>query len=559
MRVTIAQINTTNGDYESNVARIIGAIEQAKKDASDLIVFPEVTIQGYTSLDWFLDPDVVRTALDPLNKVIEATEGLTAIVGTVRPSDQITGRKLYNSAAVISGRKLLGFADKTLLPEYDVFDDPRYFEPGRERKLFNLDDCKLGVTVCEDFWNDKTFWKRRLYDKDPADELIQMGANLLVSLNASPFNKGKMGRRCEMVSHRAKAAGLPIVFVNLVGGNDGVIFDGSSIVADRNGRVILQAPPFEEFVGTVDLDCDVADTGCLPGDDIETVRQALVLGIQDYARKNGFAGALFGLSGGIDSAVVAALACDALSPANVLAVMMPSPYSSAGSIEDSIELGRRLGVSVIERPITAAYQSLRNELGLSEPKAGSNSHAVENLQSRLRGNILMTISNAEGRLLLSTGNKSELALGYCTLYGDTNGGLAVIGDVLKTEVYELARLYNREREVIPQSIIDKRPSAELAPEQFDDQSLPPYDKLDPILELYFEQKASPEEIIAAGHDLELVYDILNRVESPANEFKRRQLPPTLIISRNAIGIGRRRPVTHHYRRQPPSVARGAQK
>jgi NAD+ synthase (glutamine-hydrolysing) len=559
MRVTIAQINTTNGEYEGNVARILGAIEQAKKDAADLIVFPEVTIQGYTSLDWFLDPDVVRTALDPLNKIIEATEGLTAIVGTVRPSDQTTGRKLYNSAAVIRNQKLLGFADKTLLPEYDVFDDPRYFEPGRERRLFNLDDCKLGVTVCEDFWNDKTFWKQRLYANDPADELIQMGANLLVSMNASPFNKGKMSVRRQMVSHRAKASGLPIVFVNLVGGNDGVIFDGSSIVADRNGQIILQAPPFEEFVGTVDLDCGVADTRCLPGDDIETVRQALVLGMRDYARKNGFTGALFGLSGGIDSAVVAALACEALSPANVLAVMMPSPYSSTGSIEDSIELGRRLGVSVIERPITAAYQSLRNELGLPEPKAGSNSHAVENLQSRLRGNILMTISNAEGRLLLSTGNKSELALGYCTLYGDTNGGLAVIGDVLKTEVYELARWYNRERELIPKSIIDKRPSAELAPEQFDDQSLPPYDKLDPILELYFEQKASPEAIIAAGHDLELVYDILNRVESPANEFKRRQLPPTLIISRNAIGIGRRRPVTHHYHRQPSPVARGAQK
>ena len=557
MRVTIAQINTTNGDYEGNVARILGAIEQATKDSSDLIVFPEVTVQGYTSLDWFLDPDVVRTALDPLNQIIEATAGLTAIVGTVRPSDQPTGRKLYNSAAVIRNRKLIGFADKTLLPEYDVFDDPRYFEPGRERKLFSLDDCKLGVTVCEDFWNDKTFWKQRLYDNDPADELIQMGANLLVSLNASPFNKGKLGRRCEMVSHRARAAGLPIVFVNLIGGNDGVIFDGSSIVADRKGKILLQAPPFEEFVGTVDLDCGVADTRCLPGDDIETVRQALVLGIRDYARKNGFTGALFGLSGGIDSAVVAALACEALSPANVLAVMMPSPYSSAGSIEDSIELGRRLGIQVIERPITAAYQSLRNELGLSEPKAGTNSHAVENLQSRLRGNILMTISNAEGRLLLSTGNKSELAIGYCTLYGDTNGGLAVIGDVLKTEVYELARLYNRERELIPQSIIDKRPAAELAPEQFDDQSLPPYDKLDPILELYFERKASPEAIVAAGHDLELVYDILNRVESPANEFKRRQLPPTLIISRNAIGIGRRRPVTHHYRRQPKLEKAGA--
>ena len=550
MRVTIGQVNTTNGDCTGNTARILGAIAQAKKDHSDLVVFPEVTIQGYTSLDWFLDSDVVRSSLDQLDEIIEATEGLTAIVGTVRPSDQPTGRKLYNSAAVIRNRKLIGFADKTLLPEYDVFDDPRYFEPARERRLFSLDECKLGIAVCEDFWNDKTFWKQRLYTSDPADELIQMGANLLVSINASPFNKGKMGRRCEMVSHRAKSAGVPIVFVNLVGGNDGVIFDGSSIVADAHGKIILQAPPFEEFVGTIDLDCGVPDTRCLPGDDIETVRQALVLGVRDYARKNEFTGALFGLSGGIDSAVVAALACEALSPQNVLAVMMPSPYSSRGSIEDSIELGRRLGVEIIERPITAAYHSLRNELGLPEPKPGSSSHAAENLQSRLRGNILMTISNAEKRLLLSTGNKSELALGYCTLYGDTNGGLAVIGDVLKTEVYELARLYNREREIIPQSIIDKRPSAELAPEQFDDQTLPPYDKLDPILELYFEKKESPEEIISEGHDSDLVYDILNRVESPANEFKRRQLPPTLIISRNAIGIGRRRPVTHRYRRQP---------
>ena len=560
MRVTVAQINTTNGDCEGNVARILSAIEQAKKDRADLVVFPEVTIHGYTSLDWFLDADVVRSALDPLDTIIEATEGLTAIVGTVRPSDQPTGRKLYNSAAVIRNRTLLGFADKTLLPEYDVFDDPRYFEPARERRLFKLDDRSLGVAVCEDFWNDKTFWKQRLYPNDPAAELIEMGANLLVSINASPFNKGKMRRRCEMVSHRAKTAGLPIIFVNLIGGIDGVIFDGSSIVADADGKIILQAPPFEEFVGTIELDSGVPDTRCLPGDDIETVRAALVLGIRDYAHKNRFDRAVFGLSGGIDSAVVAALACEALGPENVLAVTMPSPYSSRESIEDSIDLSRGLGMKIIEKPIINAFNTLRNELGLPDASTTNDraiENAVENLQSRLRGNILMTISNAENRLLLSTGNKSELALGYCTLYGDTNGGLAVIGDVLKTEVYELAGAYNRESEIIPAAIITKRPSAELAPDQFDDQSLPPYDTLDPILELYFEQKSSPEEIIAAGHDATLVYDILNRVESPANEFKRRQLPPTLIISRNAIGIGRRRPVTHRYRRDRKSSCAGA--
>jgi NAD+ synthase (glutamine-hydrolysing) len=550
MRVTIGQINTTNGDYEGNAARIIRAIEQAKSDRSDLVVLPEVCVQGYTSLDWFLDRDVVRCVLKPLDRIIAAAEGVTAIVGTVRPSEQPTGRKLYNSAAIIRDRKLLGFADKTLLPEYDVFDDPRYFEPARERHLFAVEDCKLGVTVCEDFWNDKTFWKERLYANDPADELIKLGADVLVSINASPFNKGKLGQRCAMVAHRAKAAGLPIVFVNLVGGNDGIIFDGTSLVADREGRIILQAAPFEEFIGTVDLDSGLADERCLPGDDIETIHKALVLGIHDYARKNRFATAVLGLSGGVDSAVVAALAAEALGSENVLAVMMPSPYSSRSSVEDSLELARRLDVKVVEHPITVAFETLLGELKLPKPTAESSSHAAENLQSRLRGNILMTISNAEGRLLLSTGNKSELALGYCTLYGDTNGGLAVIGDVLKTEVYALARHLNRDREIIPASIIEKRPSAELAPDQFDDQSLPPYDKLDAILKLYFEQKATPEEIIAAGNESQLVYDVLNRVESPANEFKRRQLPPTLIVSRNAIGVGRRRPVTHHYKRRP---------
>ncbi|HEV8186491.1 MAG TPA: NAD+ synthase [Pyrinomonadaceae bacterium] len=552
MRVTIGQINTINGDFEGNTASIIRGIEQARRENSDLVVFPETCIQGYTSLDWFLDRDVQRCALEPLQKIVDATQGITAIVGTVRPSNLATGRRLFNSAAVIRDQKLLGFSDKTLLPEYDVFDDPRYFQPGAERHLFALKEENLGVAVCEDFWNDKTFWRERLYSNDPADELIELGAEVLVSINASPFNKGKMGQRCAMVSHRAMTAKIPIVFVNLVGGNDGVIFDGASIVADAKGKIILQAPPFEEFIGTVDLDCDIADKRCLPGEDVETIHDALVLGIRDYARKNGFKRAVLGLSGGIDSAVVATLACQAIGAENVLSVMMPSPYSSRSSIDDSVELGRRLGMPVIEHSISDAYEVLLKQLKLAAPSADSgpkSSVAAQNLQSRLRGNILMTISNSEGRLLLSTGNKSELALGYCTLYGDTNGGLAVIGDVLKTEVYALANYLNQYEELIPHAIIDKRPSAELAPGQFDDQSLPPYDQLDRVLRLYFEQKATPSEIVATGFDSSFVLDILNRVESPANEFKRRQLPPTLIISRNAIGIGRRRPVTHHYRRE----------
>ncbi|HKP82058.1 MAG TPA: NAD+ synthase [Pyrinomonadaceae bacterium] len=549
MRVTIGQINTINGDFESNTAAVIRAIEQGKQEKSDLVVLPETCIQGYTSLDWFLDRDVQRCALAPLEKIIEATRGITAIVGTARPSNEATGRRLFNAAAVIRDQKLLGFADKTLLPEYDVFDDPRYFQPALERHIFPIPETRLGVAVCEDFWNDKTFWRERLYTNDPADELIDLGAEVLVSINASPFNKGKMGQRCKMVSHRAMTAKLPIVFVNLVGGNDGVIFDGASIVADAHGKIIMQAPPFEEFIGTVDLDSDTADQRCLPGDDVETIHDALVLGIRDYARKNGFNRAVIGLSGGIDSAVVAVLACQALGAENVLSVMMPSPYSSTSSVADSVDLGRRLGMPVIEHPISNAYEVLLKEMKLPPPSIENRSTAAENLQSRLRGNILMTISNSEGRLLLSTGNKSELALGYCTLYGDTNGGLAVIGDVLKTEVYAVANYLNRNEEVIPHSIVAKRPSAELAPGQFDDQSLPPYDQLDRVLKLYFEQKATPSEIAATGFDLSFVLDILNRVESPANEFKRRQLPPTLIISRNAIGIGRRRPVTHHYRRE----------
>src|SRR6266536_3504514 len=362
MRVTIGQINTTNGDYEGNTSRIIHAIEQGRKAKSDLVVLPEACIQGYTSLDWFLDRDVARHALEPLAKIIAATEGLTAIVGTVRPTENPIGRKLYNSAAIIRNKELLGFADKTLLPEYDVFDDPRYVEPASERHLFNVEKCNLGVAVCEDFWNDKTFWKERLYAHDPADELIDLGANVLVSINASPFNKGKMADRCAMVSHRAKGAGIPIVFVNLIGGNDGIVRDGASIVADCKGKIILQAPPFEEFFGTIDLDCGILDERCLPGDDSETVHSALVLGIRDYAWKNRFKTVVLGLSGGIDSALVAALACEALGAENVLGVMMPSPYSSRSSIDDSLGLASRLGMKVTQHPITEAFQVLLKQL-----------------------------------------------------------------------------------------------------------------------------------------------------------------------------------------------------
>lgn len=553
MKVTIAQINTTNGDIAGNVSKIIAAIERAKSDGSDLVVFPEVVTHGYTSQDWFQDPDIIEHVGDSLRKIIPATVGITAVLGTIRENEETDGRRLYNSAAVISNGELLGFADKTLLPEYDVFDDPRYFEPsdGRNRRLFEVNGVRLGVVVCEDFWNDKTFWKERLYESDPTDEVLAMGADIIVSVNASPYNKGKIRLRCDMVAHRAKLQKRPIVFVNLVGGNDGIIFDGASLIADEQGDIILQASAFEEFVETVELDVRKPDARGITGGEIDSIHRALVLGIRDYAAKNGFKKAVLGLSGGIDSTLVAALASEAMGAENLVCVMMPSPFSSEGSIKDSEELVRNLGCESRIEPISDTFEVLLKQMNLQKPTRGGESLAAENIQSRLRGVILMAISNAEGRLLLSTGNKSELAVGYCTLYGDTNGGLAVLGDVLKTEVWQIARHMNEKagREIIPNKIIDKKPSAELAPNQFDQDSLPPYEVMDPILQMYFEQKASPAEIIAAGHDAERVFWILNKVEHSANEFKRQQLPPTLIISKNAIGVGRRRPITHKYRRE----------
>jgi NAD+ synthase (glutamine-hydrolysing) len=551
MKVTIGQINSTNGDLAGNVKKVVSAIEKARSDGSDLIVFPELITHGYTSQDWFQDPDIIEHSLDPLKEIIPATGGITAIVGTIRPNEDNDGRRLYNCAAVIRDGDLMGFVDKTILPEYAVFDDPRYFEPNNNpRRLFDVDGVKLGVVVCEDFWNDKTFWKDRLYDDDPADEVIKMGADLVVSINASPYNKGKIKLRCDMVAHRAKAQNVPIVFVNLVGGNDGILFDGASLIADQQGDIILQADAFEEFVETVELDVGKPDARGITGDECESIRHALVLGIRDYARKNGFGKVVLGLSGGIDSSLVAALAAEAIGPENLLCVMMPSPFSSEGSISDSVELVKNLGCESRVEPISDAFEILLKQLKLDKPTKGGESVAAENMQSRLRGVILMAISNAEGRLLLSTGNKSELAVGYCTLYGDTNGGLAVLGDVLKTEVWQIARHINESagREIIPNKIIDKKPSAELAPNQFDQDSLPPYELMDPILELYFERKLAPGEIIAEGHDANLVFAVLNKVENPANEFKRRQLPPSIIISKNAIGVGRRRPITQKYRR-----------
>src|SRR3954453_7563681 len=395
MRVTIAQINTTNGDLKGNTHKIIQAIEKARSDGSDLLVFPEVVTHGYTSQDWFQDADIIERCDEPLREIIPETKGLTVVLGTIRKNNERDGRRLYNSAAVMHDGELVGFEDKTLLPEYDVFDDPRYFEPAYERRIFEVNGVNLGVVVCEDFWNDKTFWSERLYEYDPTDEVIDLGADIIVSVNASPYNKGKIKLRCDMVAHRAKANKIPIVFVNLVGGNDGIIFDGASLIADEEGDIILQAAAFEEFVETVELDVRKPDARGITGNECESIRRALVLGIRDYAAKNGFKKALLGLSGGIDSTLVAALAAEALGPENLLCVMMPSPFSSEGSVTDSEELIRNLGCKGRIEPISDTFEVLLKQMDLHKPSKGGESLAAENMQSRIRGVMLMAVSNAE--------------------------------------------------------------------------------------------------------------------------------------------------------------------
>ena len=386
MRVTIAQINTINGDIKGNTTKILAGIEKAKADNSDLVVFPEVCTHGYTSQDWFQDKDIIENSLNAVEEIIPATIGITAIVGTIRPNEETNGRRLFNSAAVISNGELVGFVDKSLLPEYDVFDDPRYFEPDEKPngivEITTRDGKphKLGVVVCEDFWNDKTFWKERLYDHDPTDIVIENGAEIIVAINASPYNKGKIKLRCEMVSHRARLAKKPIVFVNLVGGNDGIIFDGASLAADSEGDIILQAPAFEEFIETIEINDALPDSRGITGGEISAIHQALVLGIRDYANKNGFKKAVLGLSGGIDSALVAALTAEAIGAENLLCVMMPSPFSSEGSIKDSEELVKNLGCESRIEPISGAFEVLLNQLEFQKPtrveKSGSRKYAV---------------------------------------------------------------------------------------------------------------------------------------------------------------------------------------
>ncbi len=468
----------------------------------------------------------------------ELQGSIPVLIGAATPNPAEMGRPLFNSAVLLKDGAVGPAFHKTLLPTYDVFDEDRYFEPARGCHFLELNQSTLGVSICEDVWNDRDFWKRRRYHRDPIEALVEGGAAAIVNLSASPFTVGKQVLREQMLGHIAQKYGTPVAYVNQVGGNDDLIFDGRSCVFDAQGRLLARAKAFEEDVVVVDL----AAQGQLASDDFAAeseIWRALVLGVRDYARKTGFRKVLLGLSGGVDSALTAAIAADAVGAENVLGVMMPSVYSSQGSIDDSVELARNLGIQTMMLPISeimGTYQGALQEAFCGFPPDVTE----ENIQSRIRGTLLMALSNKYGSLLLTTGNKSEIAVGYCTLYGDMNGGLAVIGDVPKTMVYRVACWRNRRRPDIPQSILTKAPSAELRPDQKDQDTLPPYDLLDQILELHIEQCQAADEIIARGFDDKTVRRVVRMVRIA--EFKRKQAAPVLKVTSRAFGTGWRMPI-----------------
>jgi len=469
---------------------------------------------------------------------------LPSLVGFVGKAQDDTGKPVANSAALICGGKILFEQRKMLLPTYDVFDESRYFQPARVQYPFQLGPENLGVTICEDSWNDKNFWVERLYDRDPVAELVGKGSTLLLNLSSSPYTLGKRGLRQDMLRAIARKHHLPVVYVNQVGGNDSLIFDGSSVAFMPDGRIAALAKSFEEDLVFFDTSSGTGDIHPPIDDEIEAAYRALVLGTYDYVRKCGFRKAVVGLSGGIDSSVVAAIAADALGPENVQGVAMPGPYSSEGSIRDAKQLAANLGIELLVLPITSAFTIYRENLANSFAGLPENI-AEENLQARIRGNLLMALSNKFGSLVLSTGNKSEVAVGYCTLYGDMAGGLAVISDVPKTMIYELADFINRGGERIPRPVIEKPPSAELRPNQKDQDSLPPYEDLDRILKAYVEDLRSPEEIAEECLlPIGMVRDVTGQVDH--SEYKRKQAPPGLKITSKAFSVGRRFPLAQKF-------------
>jgi NAD+ synthase (glutamine-hydrolysing) len=545
LRVALLQINPTAGDIAGNASLIIRGARQVQDEGADLIVTPELALMGYLPRDLLMNQGFVRRSCQALREIAsDLRSAPPLLVGVATPNPSEMGRPLFNSAVLLQHGEVGASFHKTLLPTYDVFDEDRYFEPTVGPQILELNGWRLGISICEDVWNDRDFWQRRRYHQDPIEVLAQSGAQAILNLSSSPFIAGKQVLRERMLSHMAQKYCLPVAYVNQVGGNDDLIFDGRSSVFDREGRLVARAKGFQEDILIADLGLrdQVQSSGTVSEDDFETeaeIWHALVLGVRDYVSKTRFSKVLLGLSGGIDSALTAAIAAEAVGPENVLGVLMPSRYSSGGSVDHSVELARNLGIRTLTLPITDIMQTYDGLL--AEAFQGRASDVTEeNIQSRIRGNLLMALSNKFGSLLLTTGNKSEISVGYCTLYGDMNGGLAVIADLPKMMVYRVSRWRNRMKPDIPEAILTKAPSAELRPDQTDQDSLPPYDLLDQILELHIEQCQSAEDIIAAGYDEDTVRRVLRLVRMA--EFKRKQAAPVLKVTSRAFGTGWRMPI-----------------
>jgi NAD+ synthase (glutamine-hydrolysing) len=540
MRIGIAQINPTVGDLRGNFEKILSAYERLAARGAELVLAPELAISGYPPQDLVFKSHFVPQNLEAIARLHGCIGPVPLVVGYVDRNDG-RGKPFHNAAALLERSQPIRKTFKTLLPTYDVFDEDRYFEPGRGGEIFTVASRRVGVTICEDIWTQK-YLPGPLYDTELVRALVEQGAELIVNLSASPFSLGKLAIRREMVATLARTHQLPIVYCNIVGGNDELVFDGSSIACNRAGDLIAQLPSFQTAEAIVETDATSA-LALAPPDAMNELYGALSLGVRDYLAKCKFKSAVLGLSGGIDSAVVAAIAVDSLGKENVVGVSMPSPYSSRGSVDDGLALARNLGIRCLQIPIGEAFTAFKAQF--KEIFAGLPEDTTEeNMQSRLRGMILMALSNKFGHLLLTTGNKSELAVGYCTIYGDMAGGLAVISDVPKTLVYQLARWINREKEIIPMATIEKPPSAELKPGQVDQDSLPPYDLLDQILQLYVEENQSVRDIVAGGFEEKTVRWIQQRVD--LNEYKRAQAAPGIKVTSRAFGLGRRMPIAQQY-------------
>jgi NAD+ synthase/NAD+ synthase (glutamine-hydrolysing) len=547
MRIALCQINPTVGDLAGNLERVLAAARQAEARGADLAVFPELALTGYPPRDLLEKESFRRRSLEALDSLVEASKGIGCgiVAGYVGAAPEGARRSATNSAALVEKGRLLATQSKMLLPTYDVFDEGRYFQPATSQRVCGFRGMRLGITICEDAWNDKQFWERPLYDSDPVESLARQGAEAILSINGSPYDMTKRALRRQMFTAMALRHRLPHVYVNMVGGNDQLVFDGSSFAVDAGGRIAAAAPSFREDIVMFDARTGEGELRESHPDELEAAYDALVLGTRDYIGKCGFRSVLVGLSGGVDSTLVACIAADAVGAANVTGVSMPGPYSSDHSLSDARALASNLGIRYEVIPITPAYETVLETL--RPVFAGAAMDVTEeNIQSRLRGLVLMALSNKWGALVLTTGNKSEVAVGYCTLYGDMAGGLAVISDVPKTMVYSLCRLVNARRPgAIPENVLLKPPSAELRPNQKDSDSLPEYEVLDPILRAYIEELKSPEQIAAGlGQPLDLVRSIINRVDR--NEYKRQQAAPGLKVTTKAFGMGRRYPIAQRF-------------